>query len=285
MMKKIIIAAHKPYAFAHDDLYLPLQVGAAGKKDILDLSTIYLKDGRAFGETIMRDDIDDNISEKNPTYCELTGLYWAWKNLKDADVVGLVHYRRYFTVKSATFQHGHDPYRCVLQEGELDNLLLQYDLLVPRKRIYGIETLYSHYAHTLDAYQLDAAKEIVEQSYPAYRGVIDRIYGRRWGYMFNMAIWQRSDLEDYCQWLFEILGVLEKRLTEEGYLDGLSDFEKRLFGRVSEILFNVWVERKRLDGCRIGEVPVLYIESENWPKKVKSFLAAKFARKKYGESF
>ena len=178
-MRKIIIAAHKPYAFAHDDLYLPLQVGAAGNKDILDLGTIYLKEGRAFGETIMRDDMDENISEKNPYYCELTGLYWAWKNLKDAEVVGLVHYRRYFTAKSPFFRRGHEPLRCILTYGELDNLLAQYDLLVPKKRIYAVETLYSHYAHTFDGHQLDETKRIVAALYPDYLDSLDRVYKRR----------------------------------------------------------------------------------------------------------
>ncbi len=284
-MKKIIIAAHKSYAFPDMDLYLPLQVGAAGKKDILDLSTIYLKEGRAFGETIMRDDMDENISSKNPLYCELTGLYWAWKNLKDADVIGLVHYRRYFTVKSAMFVHGHEPMRSVLTEGELCDLMAKFDLIVPKKRIYGIETLYSHYAHTLDAYQLDATRDIVAERHPGDLKCFEGILNRRWGYMFNMGLFKRADLEEYCEWLFDILGALEKRLTDEGYLDGLSDFEKRLFGRVSEILFNVWVEKKKYEGLRVGEVRVLPIEPEDWPKKIHSFLAAKFGNKKYGESF
>ena len=50
--------------------------------------------------------MENNISEKNPYYCELTGLYWAWKNL-DAEYIGLVHYRRYFTsVKRVTKKEG-----------------------------------------------------------------------------------------------------------------------------------------------------------------------------------
>ena len=62
---KIIVAAHKPYFMPDDDMYLPLQVGS------------FEKEGIGFA----RDDTGDNISEKNPRFCELTGIYWAWKNL------------------------------------------------------------------------------------------------------------------------------------------------------------------------------------------------------------
>ena len=81
MQTKIIIAMHKPYKTPAESVYLPLQVGAEGKDSILGL---------------VCDNTGENISAKNPTYCELTGLYWAWKNL-DADAIGLVHYRRYLS--------------------------------------------------------------------------------------------------------------------------------------------------------------------------------------------
>ena len=76
---KILIAMHKPYWTPEDDVYLPLQVGSALHPHFLPVT----------------DDSGENISAKNPGYCEMTGLYWAWKNLK-ADYVGLCHYRRYF---------------------------------------------------------------------------------------------------------------------------------------------------------------------------------------------
>ena len=69
---KLLIAAHKQYQMPQDKIYLPLHVGAEGKTLI---------------EGFTPDNTGDNISAKNPYYCELTGLYWAWKNL-DADYIG-----------------------------------------------------------------------------------------------------------------------------------------------------------------------------------------------------
>ena len=83
---KIIVAMHKSCEVPVDPMYFPLQVGAAGKDVLIPLNR---------KEPVARDDTGENISEKNPSYCELTGLYWAWKNLQ-AEVIGLVHYRRYF---------------------------------------------------------------------------------------------------------------------------------------------------------------------------------------------
>ena len=56
---KILVAAHKKYWMPEDPVYLPLHVGAEGKADL--------------GYT--KDNTGDNISLKNPHYCELTGLY------------------------------------------------------------------------------------------------------------------------------------------------------------------------------------------------------------------
>lgn len=86
---KIIVATHKKYQMPSDQMYIPIHVGADGKKDAEgnDLDFGYIKDNTG-----------DNISNLNPSFCELTGLYWAWKNL-DADYIGLVHYRRHFSKK------------------------------------------------------------------------------------------------------------------------------------------------------------------------------------------
>ena len=122
MSKKILVAAHKAYGVPESDLYLPIQVGAEGK------------DGIGF----IRDDSGENISNLNANFCELTGAYWAWKNLDD-DYIGLVHYRRYFAGKEKFKVNGRT--KKILSENELDKLLLNTDIILPKKRSYYIERL------------------------------------------------------------------------------------------------------------------------------------------------
>ena len=268
MSVKLLIACHKKCDVPADDLYLPVHVGAAGKDSI----------------GFQRDDEGDNISALNPEYCELTGLYWVWKNL-DTDYLGLVHYRRYFTLKSRSFRKQHNALDCVMTEEECMSLLKQYKVLVPRKRNYYIETLYSHYSHTFDEKHLTEMRQIISESCPEYLDVYDRTLQQRSGYMFNMFVMSRELTAEYCSWLFPLLAELENRIDTSG----MTDFEKRYIGRVSERLFNVWLNRKRQDGSLaetdIHEVPYLYMGEVSWGRKISSFLLAKLFGKKYRKSF
>ena len=118
---KVIIAAHKKYQMPKDKLYLPVQVGAEGKDDIG-----YTKDNKG-----------DNISKKNPYFCELTGLYWAWKNL-DADYIGLAHYRRHFSLRKKKYRKIEDTLEHVLSMEEANEILKTTDVILPKKRKYYI---------------------------------------------------------------------------------------------------------------------------------------------------
>lgn len=257
MKVTVVVAAHKPYAMPADPLYLPLHVGAEGKEP--------------FGFT--GDNTGDHISAKNPTFCELTGLYWAWKNL-DADYIGLAHYRRHFGGKG----RGKDPLSRVLTEAEAVRLLEGRDGILPKERHYYIETLYDHYAHTMHVEPLDITGEIIRERYPAYVEAFEALKTRRSAHVFNMLILRRDHLDAYCTWLFDILFELERRVDTSDY----DAFHARFFGRVSERLLDVWLSQNPLD---IVEVPMVGTEKTNWLKKGGSFLLAKFFGKKYGKSF
>ena len=99
--------------------------------------------------------------------------------------------------------------------------------------------------------------------------------------MFNMMIMERELFNDYCVWVFDILFELRKRLGEEG----LTPYQSRYCGRISEIIFNVWllqqVKNGRLKPSEIKEIPIVMTEKVNWRKKGIAFLKAKYLGIKY----
>lgn len=268
---KIIVATHKKYRMPKWKCYLPLHVGAEGKTD---------ENGRPLDLGYQKDNEGDNISVKNPSFCELTGLYWAWKNLKE-DYIGLVHYRRYFSMS----KRSRDPFENILTDRQVHVLIRRYPVIVPTRRNYVIETLYSHYAHTHYKEHLDRTRMILQKNQPDYVCDFDKAVNRKWGFMFNMMIMRRDLLDEYCSWLFPILFQLEKSVETKN----LSPYQGRFYGRVSEILLNVWLAHKvrtgRLEKREIHEIPCIYMEPIHWGKKILSFLEAKFLHKKYSSSF
>ena len=118
---KILVATHKKYDMPSEDIYLPIHVGREGKEDL----------------GYQGDNQGENISLKNSNYCELTGLYWAWKNLQ-CDVIGLSHYRRYFTDKSKfeVAKNKNNKMDLILNKQDIDKILKNADIIVPKKRNY-----------------------------------------------------------------------------------------------------------------------------------------------------
>lgn len=255
---KILVAAHKACDMPKDDVYLPVQVGKALHPD---LNLGYQPDNEG-----------ENISEKNPFYSELTALYWAWKNCK-ADYIGLAHYRRHFCLKRKK-----NDWESILSSEEAGKLCRKYDLVLPKMRKLYIETVYSHYDHTLDGRHFDDAREIISRLCPEYLSSFDKVMKRRCEHLFNMFIMKRELFHQYCQWIFPILQALEQYYD----LENMDPFHARLVGRVSERLLDVWVMKNQLTYKEIGYI---YFGKKNFHKKVMGFIMAKFLGKKYKQSF
>lgn len=244
-MQKIYVAMHKPYEHPEDPLYVPIQVGAAGQSSFF----------------AMRDDSGNNISKKNKGYCELTALYWMRYN-SDADVLGLVHYRRYFVGRHPMRK---DKWQNTLTGEELTQMMQNVDLILPRKRNYIIETTFSHYAHAHHGKDLQMVRTVIKDQCPEYLSAFDIVMKRRTGHRFNMFIMKREALHDYCDWLFPILFELEKRIDISQY----DEYNKRVFGFIGERLLDVWLLNRNY---RYVEQKVLEIEKPNWIMKGGRFV-------------
>lgn len=258
---KIIVATHKKYKMPKEEMYLPLHVGKEGKESI----------------GYQEDNEGENISSKNPYFCELTGLYWAWKNLK-ADYIGLVHYRRYFTTSNVLLKNEEVKFERVLKQEKASEILENTDIIVPKLRKYYIENIYDHYKNTLYIEPLDEVRNIIKEKCPEYIPEFDNLHKRTSAHMFNMFIMKKEKLDKYCTWLFDILFELEKRIDVSQY----DSFHARFFGRISEVLLDVWINTNHET---YKEVKIMDMQNINWFKKGIAFLKAKFMRKKYEKSF
>lgn len=209
MDTKIFVMTHKEMNEIPDKTYLPLYVGKAGKETL--------------GYT--GDDTGDHISEKNPVYCELTGVYWLWKNM-DCDVIGICHYRRYLVKEGK-----------LLDRAYIERVIQTYPVIIPNSSYVSETDVYAHYGERHYTKDLDLCREVIGEKYPEYLPAFD--YAMRTILMSVGNIWiTRKDIFDrYCAWLFDILFEVEKRIDMQGY-DG---YQSRVMGFLAERLFRVWL--------------------------------------------
>lgn len=246
MKTEIYVVAHKKSRMPADCMFLPVQVGKG--PDI---------DG------FLRDNTGENIAEKNENYCELTAVYWAWKN-READIKGLVHYRRIFTngKRIPSWTNTEYKYKNLITEQQVIELLSnECDIILPKAHNYITETAYEHYKHNHDSYDaLDLVRKYIELHFPAYVGPFDRAMQSRSSHLLNMMIAKYDIFDKYAEWMFDILSYVENNYS----IDKLDAYDKRIFGFISELLLDVWIETNHV---KYREIPVVYLEKENYANK------------------
>ena len=261
----VAVATHRPYRMPEDPCYLPLHVGAALHPKVCN--------------NMQPDDSGDNISDKNNAYSELTGLYWLWKNCR-SEYKGLVHYRRHFRSTDCQHFQSKDRFECIATTEDYSRLIVDRNaqVIVPKARNYVIETIESHYCHTLPGEQLSATRDVLSEKYSKYLGAFDDEMSCTKAHMFNMLVAEREIFDSYCAWLFSVLGDIETRVDSYSY----DAFNARWPGRISELLLDTWMAT---EGVKWTEMPTVSPEPVNWLAKGRGFLAAKFLGKKYERSF
>ncbi len=182
---------------------IPIQVGAAlTDKEICEI----------------RDDTGDHISHKNRQYCELTALYWIWKNDK-SDYVGLGHYRRHLE----------------LEERDLKKLACSDVDVVLTIPIFDVPSVGEVYRRDHVAGDWDVMLRAIGTLCPEYLSSAREMEAGRFYYAYNMFIMRREILEPYCQWLFPLLSYCEEHCAgeREGY-------QGRYIGFLAEHLMSVY---------------------------------------------
>lgn len=223
MKSKIYVVTHKSFKIT-DNLkkkgYELITVGGTAKEN----------DGVTDADNV------DNIADKNPNYCELTAVYWIWKNVSSS-IKGFCHYRRYFT---------HDVWHYnenkILDVTEAEKILNDRNIILPEKKYYNItsEQLFLTCGYKND---LNVTREVIEEKSPEYLQDWDEVMSSNSGYITNMMICTEDVFDNYCEWLFGILFETENRIDISNYTKA----EARIYGYISERLLDVWVKHNKLN--------------------------------------
>lgn len=277
---KIIVCCHKPGRYLNNDVYVPIQCGKENHKDV-ELG-------------IQGDNEGENISSKNGSYCELTALYWAWKNLKDVDYIGLCHYRRYFNFKKKSLWYLREA-ECI-QEDKLNDyslfdikqIMLDCDVVLPASRPLPYSLIETHILNH-GFINFCILEHVILKLYPEYEKSLFHVFYHSFDVpQRNMFVMKKELFDEYAQWLFHILFEVEKLVKPSQYL-----YEQRLFGFMGEMLLPLFcyhnklsVKRKQLLFVTGDKTPsVIRTFSVNILKRLRFLLNTAFRKKAYSEEY
>ena len=245
MSVEIYVASHRQVNIELPSCYKLVQVNAKKRGELW--------------KGFIHDDSGENISEKNESYCELTAVYWGWKN-SSAEIKGLNHYRRYFSANENPILTGSK----AISTQMIKDLCLQEDRMIADLSEYDIilQMPYIPYPSTAGedltkyCYEKDVEKltEVIREKFPEYENAYFSVMqGKNLSYC-NMLIAKREIFDAYCEWLFSVLEAVEERCDISNY----DPQHKRLFGYLAEVLLNVYVQKHQL---KAKYYTPLYVES------------------------
>ncbi len=239
MNTSVYIMTHKKCPLPSDNIYKPLHVGHALSEDL----------------GMPGDDTGDNISELNPLFGELTGMYWVWKNDDSSDIIGICHYRRFFM----------DNDNNLLSDSSIRQLLGQYDIIAS-PHAGGDVTSYESYAAAHNIADYDALGRALHDLYPEYDPSFEWYRNSKGGYFANLAIMPKSLYDSYCEWMFSVLFEASEHIDVSGY----DLYHRRVYGFLSEILMNVWIHHNSVN---VYECPVMFTSEKAETTELKKAIA------------
>ena len=273
---KIMVAYHRPWPITNNSIYVPVHVGRACTS--LNLN-------------IQGDDSGDNISSKNSLYCEMTAVYWGWKNI-EADYYGLFHYRRFLTFSDIKTRLGRKTqalyYRFFdssklhilipqIQEHNSESFIRQSDVfamdlmkmleekdidaIFPKPTFFSIGNVKDYYCHIGWQYVKCLEEVTLKYAPDMYRYLRKTLDGSEL-YAANMFVMKKSIYIDYCETIFPILDKVVESFDDDNWCVDIYK-EKcmaRFVGYLSELLTSSFYLKLLDDNKTILNLNVLFAD-------------------------
>lgn len=208
----LLVCAHKRDDNIRDGgIYKAIQVGKALHPEI-DLG--YLNDNSG-----------DNISEKNPWWCEYTAIYWGWKNIKNTKYLGLCHYRRYFDLD--------------ITNENVDKLFEKTDIIVINQE-FKMASKQERLSNLIKVTSTENAYLFLDTliwMYPQFKQkILDYYFNSRVSYPYSMFIASKEIYDKFCEFIFPVFFEMEKKMKSSGYTR-----QKRAMGYFGEYSLGLFI--------------------------------------------
>lgn len=263
----IAVACHKPSRLPNNELLVPVQVNSSCAKNRMEMA---------------HDDEGDNISRKNPEYCELTAQYWEWKNV-EADYYGLCHYRRFLCFKTQENVRFNEREQIEAEridsfsitrfgledEASMREIIEANDVVTGMNQ--NISRLPTPRGNQATAYKHWTAHDralIMTEDLEKMLDILDRIspdVGRDTReYLnsgvfsgFNCFVMKKRLFQELCQIEFAVLEQLEQCVDLTNYSTQLS----RIYGFMGEIISSGYIYHLEKCGFGVKHVPLVFIKN------------------------
>ena len=246
---QIFVMTHKKFSPPDIEGYVPLQVGRALNNDL----------------GYMDDASGENISDLNPFYGELTGLFWLWQNYHDCENIGICHYRRYFTNKD----------KKIMTMPEYEELLEANDII--SSFAVNEEAYRESYAKVHNIKDLLAMRDSVVKLYPGDVKAFDDMLDAKRISFGNLFVTKKEIFDAYCEWLFNVFTDMADHVDLSGY----DAYHKRLFGFLSETMIPVYAQTR---GLKVTECKVSIVAEKAETVELKKAVSVLVKERKIKEA-
>ena len=259
---KIFTTYKNKHNIIETDIIKPIQTGRA----IAD---------EAF-EGMIGDDTGENISRLNEFFCELSAIYWTWRNYDKIDnpnYIGFMHYRRHFLFGNKNdkpdfyglvkFQQIDKDYleQNLTNDENIKQIVNNYDAIIPNPINIQDQAKnnFEHYKKFHNIEDLKKAYTILEEKYPEYKSIIEEYNNSHFAYFLNMFIFKKEIFFKYCEWLFSILFELRDKID----IYNRTSYQRRVLGFISERLTDIFFLKLYKENYNIKTLPVSFINDTN----------------------
>ena len=232
-----------------------------------------IQTGRAISKSIFNemigDDTNENISFLNDSFCELTAIYWAWKNyiyIGNPENIGFMQYRRCFIFNNK-YTGGKDSGRVEFEKLDKNTLnkislndinielfLKKYESIIPQKAFID-ETIEEQYCKNHYKKDFDILKKVVLEMHPELESKFLSFCSGHSINWYMMFIFKKEIFFKYCEWIFPIIFELHKKISTIGY----SDYQKRAIAFMAERLTGFFLQ-EYIDKSLCKELPIAFFK-------------------------